>query len=96
MLILIGDAGDVIRNTKILGQNRHLEGADLVGDVAVPGDGVSSGSKQIDALPLHGVSHHIIRNDRCIKPHLGKAAGSQPRPSPLPRSYGIPPSQPPR
>lgn len=40
VLVLIGDAGDVIRNAKILGQNRDLERADLVGDVAVPGDGV--------------------------------------------------------
>ena len=76
----LGDAGDIIRNTKILGQNRHLERADLVGDVAVPGDGVRRGGEQVDALPLHGVGHHIVGDDRGIKAHLGEAAGSQPRP----------------
>ena len=80
VLVLIGDAGDVIRNAKILGQNRDLERADLVGDVAVPGDGVRRGGEQVDALPLHGVGHHIVGDDRGIKAHLGEAAGGQPRP----------------
>ena len=78
MLVAVGDAGDVIGNAEVFGQNRDLEGADLVGDVAVAGDGVGRGGKEVDALVLHGISDHVVGQHRGLKAHLRKAAGGEP------------------
>ena len=40
VLVLIGNAGDIVGHPETLGQDGDLESADLVGDMAVPGDGV--------------------------------------------------------
>ena len=39
-LLPVRDAGDLVGHPEILGQDGDLESADLVGDMAVPGDGV--------------------------------------------------------
>ena len=39
-LLPVRDAGDIVGHPETLGQDGDLESADLVGDMAVPGDGV--------------------------------------------------------
>ena len=78
VLVAVGDTGDVIGDAEVFGQNRDLEGADLVGDVAVTGDGVSRGGEQVDALVLHGIGNHVVGQHRGLKAHLRKAAGGEP------------------
>ena len=78
LLVPVGDARHIVGHAEVLGQNGDLECADLVGDVAVPGDGVRRGGEHIDVLPFHGVGHHVVRDDGGVKSHLGEAAGGQP------------------
>ena len=63
----------------MISQQRDLKRTDFVGDVPVAGNGVRSGSEEIDHPPLHRPGDHVVRQHRSIKAHLGKAACGQPR-----------------
>ena len=78
MLVAVGNAGDIVGNAKVFGQNRDLKSADLVGNVAVPGNGVGGGGEQVDALVLHGIGNHVVGQHRGLKTHFRKAAGGEP------------------
>ena len=52
--------GDVERDAVLLGQNRHVVGADLVGGVAVGGDAVRAHDHGLDAPGAHEAGGHVV------------------------------------
>ena len=53
------DAADVHRHTQIVGGDGDLEGAHLVGDIAVAADGVGGTGEYIHMLVLHHIGGHV-------------------------------------
>ena len=79
LMAFVRRAGHVKGNTPVFRRQGNLEGANLVDDPAVHGDGVGGAGKYVNLLFVHSPAGHIVGDDRNVKAHVRKDAGGEAR-----------------